>query len=127
MTARKRDYKAEEARRNQLARERGFTTRAAERGAKRRRDYERVGYKSHAAYVQARRDAQERSERKSTNAITGFRRRLTAEQFKRREDVFTRKYNTHTDYIIELATLLHELDPERYAPYEGNEAFWNAY
>lgn len=36
MARRARDYRAEEARRNALARERGFTTRAAQRGAIRR-------------------------------------------------------------------------------------------
>lgn len=128
MAKRIRDYKAEEARRNELARERGFTTRAAERGARERADWEKVGYGSHREYVQARAQAREWSEKHSQKPVSKFRPSFTPQQTRNYVDAFrVRPQEKHRSYIQKLAEYLHEIDPEEYPDYDPDSEFWQNY
>jgi hypothetical protein len=83
--AKPRDYKSEERRRNELARQRGFTTRAQQRTATRKGlDYGRpigpkqlpyraAGFASDKAYRQARADAKAWSKKHSSKKVSEYR------------------------------------------------------
>jgi hypothetical protein len=128
MPRRNRDYRAEEARRNELAKQRGFTTRAAERGAKTRADWQKAGYSSHAEYVAARRRAQQWSAKHSAKTVSEFKPTFSAQQvaaypFVELEDKNTR----HQAYMKKLAVYLHSIAPEVYPSYDQDRAYWDTY
>lgn|SRR5690348_190633 len=125
--ARRRDYKAEELRRNQLAREHGFSSRAAERGAKKRQDFKKAGFRSHEAYVKARQAARRQSEARSKSPRSAFKPTMTASQFKSHRQAFVKKHTSHETFLRDLAEDLHGQEPEEYPEYEGNEQFWHDY
>lgn len=128
MPKRIRDYKAEERRRNELAKERGFTGRAAERGAKQRSDWQKAGYTSHAQYADARRQARSWSEIHSTKPISKFRPSFTPQQTRDYIDAFrVTKNETHNSYIEKLANYLHAADPGEYPEYDKESEFWQNY
>jgi len=128
MAKRIRDYRAEEARRNELARQRGFTTRAAERGAKKRQDWERAGFASHAEYVAARAKAREWSEKHSQKRASEFKPTFSAQQVA--DYPFTlleQKQTKHDLYMQKLAAYLHSVSPEAYPSYAEDRQFWENY
>lgn len=128
MPKRIRDYAAEERRRNELARERGFTTRAAERGARERADWKKAGYASHAEYVQARAQARSWSEIHSSKSVSKFRPTFTPQQTRNYVQAFrVDKNENHSSYIQRLAEYLHELEPEEYPEYDIESEFWQNY
>lgn len=128
MPKRIRDYRAEEARRNELARQRGFTTRAAERGARERKDWEKAGYATHKDYVSARAKARSWSELHSQKPVTAFNPRSTPQQTRDYLSAFrVEKDKKHTAYIRDLAKYLHDVDPEAYPDYDSDPEFWNNY
>lgn len=125
--ARVRNYRAEEARRNELARQRGFTTRAAERGAKTRADYKAAGYKSHASYAAERSAAKRWSDAHSKQGVSAFNPRMNPQQTHQYVNTFVHKPTSNKDFIRQLADYLHDIDPERYPDYDSDTEFWNNY
>jgi len=128
MPKRNRDYRAEEARRNALAKQRGFTTRAAERGAKKREDYKRAGFASHSDYIAKRRKAREWSEKYSQKSVSAFNPSFDAEMvaafpFTELAD----KQSRHDAYIEKLARYLHTIAPGEYPDYDAEREFWSNY
>lgn len=115
-------------RRNELARQRGFTSRAAERRARERKDYLVAGYESHAAYAAARRERKERADRFSTVAATAFNPSQTAAQFNRHPPPWgNQNLSGHREFLQALAEYLHEQEPDEYPEWYGNEGWWDLY
>lgn len=126
--ARKRDYKAEERRRNELARQRGFTSRAAERGAKKRQDFRKAGFRSHEGYTRARQKAMTRSAARSKTPATSFFPRMTAKQFRSHYNVFQKKHTSRKEFLRALADELHDREPDRFPyAYDEDREWWDHY
>lgn len=128
MPKRIRDNKAELARRNELARERGFTSRAAERRARERADYEKAGYTSHQDYAKARKQARAWSEKHSQKPSSKFSPSFTPQQTRDYVQAFrVEPTKKHASYIQDLARYLHSLDPESYPDYDQDTEYWDNY
>lgn len=125
MARRKRDYKAEERRRNELARQRGFTTRAAERGAKKRQDYKRAGFASHGEYVRERQRAKQWAREHSGQSVSAYPAFATPEQVADYLNAFV-DTRDHVEHIHYLSRYLHDNFPEDYPPPDDDE-YWKNY
>lgn len=128
MAKRQRDYRAEEQRRNELARQRGYSTRASERGARQRGDYVTGGYASHAEYLKARESAQSWSDLHSKDIKSRFNSRWKADRVREYENAYdvTAADRRKTARLNKLAAYLHKHYPEDY-PDVTNKKFWNNY